>query len=474
MKAAALGDVIAYFNQQRPLNPGQREEWESFYIDTHRLDIHLIKNEFLRSAPGHKMLFGGHMGNGKSTELNKYAHDEKIQKRFTIIKFDIRDILNTNDLEVVELLITICFQILAFAEKNNISLSSYIRDQFKKLEGFFHDKLKIESSRQDSTLKDIGLKTEAGSGIKLPFLKLGAGFYARMRGQSDSRRMVREEYRPRLGELIDLVKSLLADLKSNLEGKEPFIIIDGLDRTSVGSAEKLFVDDGQNIALLDNATMLLTVPISIINSAKSPLVEANIGKIWVLKNLRLMTQNNKKDETAERNWNLMKQVILKRVESQLISRKALDMMVHYSGGVFTTLINLLVRAALEAETTGKSAIGKKEMERAVIEEKIKKSRPLGRGDWEILIEVDRHKGFISQIDEKKLELMSGLYILGYINDVEWYAVNPLLEDRLKERRKIFAEETGEKKKDGRCMGIYGEGLFRVGTAEKVDEVRKRI
>jgi hypothetical protein len=448
MKASTLGDVIRDFNNQRPLNPERKEEWESFYVDTQRFDINLIRNEFLRSSPGHKVLFGGHMGNGKSTELNKFVYEPHIQKRFAVIKFDIREILNLHDIEIVELLLTICFQTLTFAEENNVMPAPYIKEELENLEKFFHDKLMIESSRISSKGRDIGIESEAGGGFKLPFLKLKAGFYAKMKGQLESRRMVRDEYRPRLNELIDLVKLLLTDLKTKLKGKEPLIVIDGLDRTSLKAAEKLFVEDGQNVAMIDSASMLLTVPISIIHSVKSAVVKANLGKIWVLKNLRLRTRDNKKDEIAKKNWNLMKQTILRRMEPQLISDLALEMAIHYSGGVFTTLIDLVGRAALESETFGGTTIGEKDMEKAVIAEKIDKTRTLNRSHWEILLEIDRNKNFLSEMDEKKLELLAGLFVLEYINEDEWYDVSPLLQERLEKYRKIREGGKGGKKKNG--------------------------
>jgi hypothetical protein len=40
-----------------------------------------------------------------------------IKERFEIIKIDILESLDPNDIEIVEFLITICFYLLAFAEE---------------------------------------------------------------------------------------------------------------------------------------------------------------------------------------------------------------------------------------------------------------------------------------------------------------------------------------------------------------------
>jgi hypothetical protein len=326
---------------------------------------------------------------------------------------------------------------LTFAEENNFSIGKYIKDRFQKLESFFHDKLKIETIRTDKKAGEIGIKGEAGGGFKLPFLKFKADFFAKMKGEAESRRIVREEYRPRLKELIELVKDLTADVKSSLKEKEPLIIIDGLDRASVRATEKLFAEDGQIIAMIDNATMLLTVPISLIHSVKSPVAESSIGRMHVLKNIRLLTQDKKRDRETEKNWEIMKQAVLKRLEPQLISEKALETAVYYSGGVFRTLIELIVHAALESGVIEGTAIGERDMLEAVKEFRIKKARPLSRSHWEILLQIDENKKFIDMIDEKYLELLSSNFILEYNDEDNLYAVNPMLENRVNEYRNIY-------------------------------------
>ena len=141
----------------------------------------------------------------------------------------------------------------------------------------------------------------------------------------------------------------------------------------------------------------------------------------------------------------MKNAILRRLEPQLITDKALEIAVHYSGGVFRTLIELIVSAAVESDVLGSNKIGVKDMEGAVKEHRIKKARPLNRTHWEILLEIDQHKKFTGKMDEKRLELLLGLFALEYINGDEWYSVNPLLESRLEEWRKLIeAKEKKEK------------------------------
>jgi len=444
MKATRLNEVIQNFNIQKPLSPENKEEWDGFYIDTHRKEIDRIVNEFIFAPTGYKAMFGGHRGNGKSTELNKIIFESELPKRFEIIKIDILESLDPNDIEIVEFLVTLCVHLLAFAEKKGIEIDDYLEDQFKNLEGFFRDKLKIETTRSNGKTKEAGVETEAGGGLKFPFINFKAGLFAKIKGDSESREIIRTEYRPRMNELIELVKNLLIDIKPHLKGKEPLIIVDGLDRAAVGPAEKLFAEDGQNIALIDNATMLLTVPISLIHSVKASVVVSTVGKMYVLKNLRIRTIEKEEDDETSINRESMRQAVLRRMEENLIADKALEMAVDFSGGVFRTLIDLIASAAVISITRNGIRIDEKDMLDAVNEQRINKTRPLGSSAWKILIEVDKHKKFIGDMDEKRLELLAGLYVLEYINGGEWYSVNPLLEDRLDEWKKIIDSQKEKK------------------------------
>ncbi|MCP5051603.1 MAG: hypothetical protein GY940_30830, partial [bacterium] len=108
-----------------------------------------------------------------------------------------------------------------------------------------------------------------------------------------------------------------------------------------------------------------------------------------------------------------------------------------------SLIELIAYAAVEAEVSQAESIGQRDMEEAVSELRINKARPLGRSHWEILLEVDQYHTFIGEMDEKRLELLAGLYALEYINGDDWYSVNPLLESRLEEQRKLLEKTAKE-------------------------------
>ncbi len=99
------------------------ERWQDVYhkldprepleINDERLERSLYVNDFfvnvkdtllLNGGRNFKLLFSGHTGCGKSTFLNLLFDDEDIQSEFHSIKYSIKDILDPNDIDHVDLL----------------------------------------------------------------------------------------------------------------------------------------------------------------------------------------------------------------------------------------------------------------------------------------------------------------------------------------------------------------------------------
>lgn len=438
-KAKNLDEVILEFQHDAPLNPQNEVQWKNFYIDTHRTEVEKLIRTLAKSRDGYKMFFGGHAGNGKSTEINRLVMDQKIQNRYEIIKFDIQEILNPYDLEIVELLLVIAFVIVDFCEEKEFVISDILQKELQQMEQFFRNKLSMDQIQRNITQKEIGIEGKVQA--KSPswgFLSLKASFFSKMKGQVESREIVRESYRPRLDELTDLLNRFVLEIRTQKEHKPVLLIIDGLDRVrSPEKAKKLFVKDIQSLISLHDLSMLLTLPVSIIHSPYAENVKGalgNMGTIQVLKNLRLRTKTGGGDDESRRNIAIMKQAVLNRMESPLIEEDALEEAIRISGGVFRSLISMIANAAIEPSVDEKGRITLEEIEEVAKGERISRSRGLDARHWEILIEIVENKEFSKKMDNQWLELLSGLFVLEYINGEEWYDVNPLLEKGVEERR----------------------------------------
>ncbi|MDJ0839440.1 MAG: hypothetical protein QNK37_23170 [Acidobacteriota bacterium] len=411
-KAMNISEVINRMDSNSPLRYEERERWEQLYTPSGRKDIDRMVSTFYKKTAGYKALFGGHSGNGKTTELSRFRCHPRILQKFFIIDFDVNQLLNPNDLEVVELLLVTYVEIRAHAEQKEIRIPAELSKRFTQIEEFFRSRLRVSQ------------ETSGVLGLKVNLFNV-------LRADAQFRKVIREEYRPRLDEITRILDDILLTLTAHHDERIPLIVIDGMDQMSVEKAAKLFSSDAPYVGLIKNASMLLTVPISVIHSPVAALAQKVFGAINTFKNIRLTDQFGEIDEEALANRQILRGFVLKRMDTALIDEKALDMAVHYSGGVFRTLVDLISNAAVNADVDQVERINERHVKDAANEMKIAKSRTLMRRHWEILQEVHENKQLSSNADTDTWRtLLQGLYALEYTNGDEWYDLNPLLLESL--------------------------------------------
>lgn len=436
-KASKVENIINYFNSQKSLP--KDDPW---YVETERKEIELIKNDLLMTNSTLKFLFGGHPGNGKSTELNKLDDDKAINEKYLVVKYSANEVLDINDVDVIDLLLTIALKILEKAEETDTELSPYLQKRLKEMEGYFIGTLQIEKITTEAKEGEIGVRVEANTGFRFPFVKLGTGFFARMRFQSDTRKQIREKYRPKITELQDLINDIILDVKKSF--KSPLfnilLIIDDLDKIQPKEAEKLFFEQGSIIGKIE-CSVLLTIPISMIYSPKSKVITNQIGGSQkVLRNLRLKNMEGQEDDITIRHKNMLRQLVFNRMEENLIEDDALNMAVDASGGVFRTLIDIISSASSYSNIHGGTKIDSIDMETAINEERANKKRALNRTYYDILLEIYDHKRLLSPDRVEALELFHSLFALEYMNGQEWCDIHPLLIEDVEAYRKIKQNE----------------------------------
>ncbi len=136
-KAKHLAEVIRYFNPQQPLRDEALKEW---YIDRPGNPLAQMKTYLqglaLNDVPV-KILFTGHVGSGKSTELNQLA--EAIKNQFFIVTLDIRRSLSLADSTYVDLILGMATSLFARATEPDV-LGKYpgqiAADYWSDLTGF--------------------------------------------------------------------------------------------------------------------------------------------------------------------------------------------------------------------------------------------------------------------------------------------------------------------------------------------------
>ena len=172
--------------------------------------------------------FSGHRGCGKSTELNKLAADEEINKKFFIVKYSVKDVCDVHNLNYVDVLFSMGAQLYA-----------QYSDAGKKLT----PKLINELDGWGSSVVQELEKTNSGGisiegGIRAIFLSL----QAKIKSEHTTREIIRKQIEPRLSELIDKINMIIADIEGK-EKRKVLVIIDDLDKPGLEQAKEIFYNN---------------------------------------------------------------------------------------------------------------------------------------------------------------------------------------------------------------------------------------
>ncbi|MBI4482446.1 MAG: hypothetical protein HY652_06095 [Acidobacteria bacterium] len=104
----------------------------SFYTDRDRNPFERIKLESLTTQAREKVLFTGHRGCGKSTELNRLAADLDILRKFLVVKYSVFDVLDPNDVRFIDLLFSIAAQTYTRALDAGVPLAESLVDRLNR------------------------------------------------------------------------------------------------------------------------------------------------------------------------------------------------------------------------------------------------------------------------------------------------------------------------------------------------------
>jgi len=100
MPTASLEEALNLFDPQRPL---EMSELNAYYVARPHAPLEPMKAYLRVNRQPIKVLFSGHRGSGKSTELTRLAKD--LENEFFIVRFSAR-VLNLADLNYVDIILT--------------------------------------------------------------------------------------------------------------------------------------------------------------------------------------------------------------------------------------------------------------------------------------------------------------------------------------------------------------------------------
>jgi hypothetical protein len=416
----------------RPLE--EAEELAKYYYDLSGIrysqaigEVSFILDN-LRQGENKTILFTGHRGSGKTTELKKIT--DEWSKNYFIIFFNADEELNINDARYTDLYLAIIKQVESQLRHKGIGLD-------KKLMETFADWFKeITNETEETVERSISIEGSMEGGTEIPFLaKLWLKILAQIKGSEKQKRTIRQTLDEDISRLQADINALLRDGAKKLIAKYPeykgiLIVVDNLDRVPPPVGDHLFFDYGSQLQQLD-CNIIYTVPISVVYSTK------NIGNIFeenphILPMVHIYNfdQQSVDLEYTSEGLEAMTSVIAKRVNVDLVfaSQAELREIAKASGGHVRQLMRIMRTACQSATTNRRSQINMVDVEYGIKQEQFQFERLIPEEHYAFLAEVCRSKNL--KKTEKTQDMLYNLSVLEYIYMTarRWNYVNPVVKN----------------------------------------------
>ncbi len=413
-----LEDVIFYCNPTRSLDG----EYLGFYVDRGsyaRRDMAtwLRVNDLRRGQPI-TLLFTGHGGCGKSTELHRFCQD--IGNEFFVVKVSTKVIVQPTDLTAVDVVLIAAMALFKQAMQESVigkAPAERVREVRQSLADFLRDRVFGRQPYQ-----------EPGEGLELS-AKVNAlimEFEVKYGKDAPTREQIRQRMADRVSEIVSRVNDLAAVVRTTT-GRPVVFVFDDTDKPERERARRLFFDHAATLTSF-RASTIYTFNISLWYDPEFKLFKDYYGQRVLLPNISLYKRSGQRNPDG---WALMEQILAARMHPLLMTDEARNDLIEASGGLVRGLIGLTQYAAVNAFGRGARRIEKIDAERATSELRNDFVAALKEENYRVLAERQRDKELSS--DPEVQELLYALALLQYANGEAWCDVHPVVRKLLQER-----------------------------------------
>lgn len=436
-KARIIRNLITVFETE----PLSDETWDFWYKTDAARETEAIQSiiTILETVPDKpkpiKILFCGHRGCGKSTELNRVR--TKLKDMYSV---DSSSVLKRYPLHAVDhrLILFYCAErLIEMAEKANVGLT---KDEKSVVLEWFDKKSITHVENQGH---DVSVETGAGINIlKLITASVSGKIYSGGKTQDET-----------LKYILDRVDRYILGLKiinnkiREKTGKPPLLILEDLDKISeLNQSKKIFIENSKIMIDLPFHA-IFTFPISLYYDPKSNL--QNYDHREILPMIPIDDQPReiaKETRKGERGRDCLRKIFSRRVENpeQLIEGSSLNLLIEKCGGVLKDFTYLIRESAVFALNRNSGKIEDNDVNNAIRKLQNEYENYLGEygeGDEKITVKaildiIDLFQnGPLISVDHTGVfkHLLQNLCILEY-NGERWYDLHPLIRDSMKRKK----------------------------------------
>ena len=400
----------AAFNLFDPRQPLENGELDAFYVARPHAPLQRLKSYLLNTDEPVKVLFSGHRGSGKSTELRRLAKD--VANDFCVVQVSVARDLNVPDLNYVDVVLASAIALL----RQVVSHENYV-PQHDELLGDILQFLENDITEDTTVAKGKSGSLTAKLGVLLVSME------AKYSRESTTRETIRKRLFPLINDLIERINKACKLIREQT-GKLPLIIVEDIDKTDLAHARELFFNHAFTLNSLD-CHIIYTFPLPLCYSNEFTERIGEYSTHFLLPNVSLYTRDGQPEPAGH---DTLREVVTRRVDASLFEGDALEQVIASSAGLMRNIVRLVKDSALIALTEKAQTI-QPHMAREVAAEMANDfRRVLLPAHYIALKEAHRTKNIVA--DEIYRQVLENLSLLEYQNTDNWCDVQPVVQKLL--------------------------------------------
>jgi GTPase SAR1 family protein len=408
-EAESLREAIPRLDPRKPLEtPG---EMKDFFIERPNSPVDEIKLFLELATEPEKILFSGHRGSGKTTELIRLT--QELSETHIPIRFSIQKILDPFDLKYIDVLLSIGFQLFDLAAQTDLDLEDGLRDDLIRNVLHFAEDITKEVFEQDTSGK-----TAVAS---LQYL-LGK-VTGKISTEDTTRKTIRIKIQPRLSELIQTIEDVVVAIEQ-ATGKRILVVVEDLDKADLATVKEMFFEHSASL-IRPRVTIIYTFPIALRFDNAFMQIKNNFSEDYPLSNIKTETRDG---EDFPAGIDTMVEIIRRRMDADLLTDKAAVKMAKLSSGVPREFIRIARQATLSAVLAKKDTVDVASVDEAITDQRKDFDRLLSQAQRDHLRKIQKTKD-VDNTEESRV-LLHNLSVLEYSNDDIWYDVHPVVRQLL--------------------------------------------
>jgi len=365
-------------------------------------------------APYEKhILFFGHIGIGKTTELRRYAGQLNASRRFYVVEVDVLAKLDRNNLQYTEVLMAMAETLLERLERDDVALNA---EALEPLQHWFGNVVETQTTTKELSAE---LKTVAKGGGGIPgLIQLLATFTAAFKTgssqKSEWQRKIRNDFTALAEAFNTLIRRAEDHLQREARAERLLFLIDGTDKMRGEDTQQFFVQDAEQLLAIETL-VIYTAPLHLKYDGRlGGKLDADI----VLPMMKLYERDGGRFEAG---WRTMRLLLLLRADHCLFTSDAdVDRLVEFSGGHPRELLRLLKLCCELAEDRIDASVVQTAIEKLAADYRYF----LKPADYALLKTIDNNP-VDGGNDEQAQELLHRLALLQY-NDGTWRRSHPVV------------------------------------------------